>query len=95
MGLPSLEDNQRGYNNSDVTRLVENFRGKQFYLLHGNADDNVHYLQAMELSRALELANILFRQQVGILVCQHCYASKGKGKVNPVQAVEALRVARG
>lgn len=63
MGLPSLEDNQQGYNNSDVTRLVENFRGKQFYLLHGNADDNVHYLQAMELSRALELANILFRQQ--------------------------------
>lgn len=69
MGLPSLEDNQQGYNNSDVTRLVENFRGKQFYLLHGNADDNVHYLQAMELSRALELANILFRQQVSILIC--------------------------
>ncbi|KDR23986.1 hypothetical protein L798_07923, partial [Zootermopsis nevadensis] len=64
MGLPTPEDNLEGYNNSDVTRLVEGFRGKQFYLLHGNADDNVHYLQAMVLSRALELSNILFRQQV-------------------------------
>jgi len=63
MGLPTPEDNLQGYNDSDVTRLVEGFRGKQFYLLHGNADDNVHYLQAMELSRALELSNILFRQQ--------------------------------
>ena len=67
MGLPTPEDNQQGYNESDVTRLVEGFRGKQFYLLHGNADDNVHYLQAMQLSRALELSNILFRQQVGVL----------------------------
>lgn len=63
MGLPTPEDNLGGYNDSDVTRLVEGFRGKQFYLLHGNADDNVHYLQAMVLSRALELSNILFRQQ--------------------------------
>jgi hypothetical protein len=64
MGLPTPEDNLEGYNNSDVTRIVEGFRGKEFYLLHGNADDNVHYLQAMVLSRALELSNILFRQQV-------------------------------
>jgi dipeptidyl-peptidase-4 len=64
LGLPTPEDNLQGYNDSDVTRLVEGFRGKQFYLLHGNADDNVHYLQAMELSRALELSDILFRQQV-------------------------------
>jgi dipeptidyl-peptidase-4 len=64
MGLPTPEDNLQGYNASDVTRLVEEFRDKQFYLLHGNADDNVHYLQSMELSRALEVSNILFRQQV-------------------------------
>jgi len=63
MGLPTPEDNLQGYNDSDVTRLVEGFRGKQFYLLHGNADDNVHYLQAMALSKALELSNVLFRQQ--------------------------------
>ncbi|KAJ9585651.1 hypothetical protein L9F63_002551, partial [Diploptera punctata] len=63
MGLPTEEDNLKGYDNADVTRLVTGFRGKQFYLLHGNADDNVHYIQAMMLSRALEVSNILFRQQ--------------------------------
>ncbi|PSN56673.1 Venom dipeptidyl peptidase 4 [Blattella germanica] len=63
MGLPLYDDNLSGYNDSDVTRRAHFFKGKQFYLLHGNADDNVHYLQAMMLSRALERANILFRQQ--------------------------------
>ncbi|XP_069698609.1 venom dipeptidyl peptidase 4-like [Periplaneta americana] len=63
MGQPRSDDNLYGYNDGDVTRLVEGFRHKQFYLLHGNADDNVHYLQAMVLSKALERATILFRQQ--------------------------------
>ena len=64
MGLPTEADNLVGYNMGDVTKFIQGFRGKQFYLLHGNADDNVHYIQAMKLSRALEMSNILFRQQV-------------------------------
>lgn len=64
MGLPTLEDNQKGYNESDVTRRVENFRHKIFYLIHGNADDNVHYQQSMALSRAFETHDIMFYQQV-------------------------------
>ncbi|XP_067001465.2 venom dipeptidyl peptidase 4 isoform X2 [Anabrus simplex] len=61
MGLP--KDNPTGYNNSDISRLAENFANKQFLLMHGNADDNVHYQQAMALARALELKNVLFSQQ--------------------------------
>nr|CAD7394589.1 unnamed protein product [Timema cristinae] len=52
-------------NQSDVTRLIDNFKNKQFFLLHGNADDNVHYQQAMAIARSLQLADILFNQQVG------------------------------
>ncbi|XP_031344560.1 venom dipeptidyl peptidase 4-like isoform X1 [Photinus pyralis] len=63
MGLPTKEDNEQGYNNTDLTRSVEAFRNKLFFIVHGNADDNVHYQQSMILSRALEKADIMFLQQ--------------------------------
>lgn len=64
MGLPRESSNLKGYLQSSVSANVTNFRNKLFYLIHGNADDNVHYQQSMMLSRALELADILFFQQV-------------------------------
>merc|ERR1712137_499710 len=63
MSLPTAEDNELAYNNSDINLLAENMRNKRFYLLHGTADDNVHYQQSMMLSKSLESLDILFRQQ--------------------------------
>lgn len=50
------------YEKTDVTKQAEQFRGKNYLLVHGNADDNVHYQQAMQLARALEQADVPFEQ---------------------------------
>lgn len=71
MGLPTPEDNLIGYNESDITRRVSNFKYKMFYLIHGNADDNVHYQQSMALARALETNDILFTQQVTLKIFEN------------------------
>ncbi|XP_075991769.1 uncharacterized protein LOC142987103 [Anticarsia gemmatalis] len=62
MGLPTAEDNLSGYEEGDVTLLAEKLRGHDFYLMHGNADDNVHYQNAAKLMRALQERNIPFEQ---------------------------------
>ncbi|CAG5056646.1 unnamed protein product [Parnassius apollo] len=62
MGLPTPEDNLAGYQAGDVTLLAEKLRGHDFYLMHGNADDNVHYQNAAKLMRTLQELNIPFEQ---------------------------------
>uniref|UniRef100_A0A1B0CY21 Venom dipeptidyl peptidase 4 n=1 Tax=Lutzomyia longipalpis TaxID=7200 RepID=A0A1B0CY21_LUTLO len=62
MGLPTVEDNRDGYDRSRLSTLYANFRSKKFFLIHGTLDDNVHYQQAMALSRSLEQNDVAFKQ---------------------------------
>lgn len=63
MGLPFPQDNLKGYVNAQLLNKFEGFRDKQYYLIHGTLDDNVHYQQSMVWSRILEQQDILFNQQ--------------------------------
>lgn len=63
MGLPT-SNNIESYKEAALLNKVENFRNKMYLLIHGTLDDNVHYQQSMLFAKALELADIQFRQQV-------------------------------
>uniref|UniRef100_A0A673KB25 Dipeptidyl peptidase 4-like n=1 Tax=Sinocyclocheilus rhinocerous TaxID=307959 RepID=A0A673KB25_9TELE len=47
------EENTESYKNSTVTDRAKNFESVQYMLVHGTADDNVHFQQAAQISKAL------------------------------------------
>ncbi|XP_042350467.1 dipeptidyl peptidase 4 [Plectropomus leopardus] len=51
MGKPS--ENSDSYKNSTVTSRAKNFKTVDYLLVHGTADDNVHFQQAAQISKAL------------------------------------------
>lgn len=66
MGLPTPEDNVRNYALSDISGGLETnaLRNHTYMLVHGNADDNVHYQNALIFTDALVKANVDFVQVV-------------------------------
>lgn len=67
MGLPTTDDNYVGYFNAQLINKYEGIRDKEYFLIHGTLDDNVHYQQSMLWAKILEQKDILFRQQVSKL----------------------------
>lgn len=66
LGLPPGKRSS-SYKDASLLNKVEKLRNKQYLLIHGTQDDNVHYQQSMFLAKALELRDIQFRQQVSII----------------------------
>ncbi|XP_060113213.1 dipeptidyl peptidase 4 [Heteronotia binoei] len=61
MCLPTEDDNLQYYENSTVMARAEHFRDVDYLLIHGTADDNVHFQQAAQISKALVDAEVDFQ----------------------------------
>ncbi|KAK1336931.1 hypothetical protein QTO34_002969 [Cnephaeus nilssonii] len=61
MGLPTPEDNLDHYKNSTVMSRAENFKQVEYLLIHGTADDNVHFQQSAQITKALVDAGVDFQ----------------------------------
>lgn len=57
MSLP--KENANGYDDNSPIHYVDQLKGK-YLLIHGSADDNVHYQNSMEMVNALVIANKQF-----------------------------------
>ncbi|XP_026313820.1 venom dipeptidyl peptidase 4-like [Hyposmocoma kahamanoa] len=62
MDLPQV--NTEAYTNSSLLtqEVVDAYRNKRYFLVHGTADDNVHYQHAMLFSRLLQRRDVYFTQ---------------------------------
>ena len=65
MGYPSSNEETTGYpEDSGLRTKGSSFQGKNLFLVHGSADDNVHIQNTDILSQALVKENIQFKLQV-------------------------------
>uniref|UniRef100_A0A803XT53 Fibroblast activation protein alpha n=1 Tax=Meleagris gallopavo TaxID=9103 RepID=A0A803XT53_MELGA len=64
MGLPVESDNLEHYKNSTVMARAKNFRNVEYLLIHGTADDNVHFQNSAQIAKALVNAQVDFQAMV-------------------------------
>ncbi|XP_065834958.1 prolyl endopeptidase FAP-like [Oscarella lobularis] len=62
-GLPTSEDNLQAYETYSVMNPAANFSGVDYLLIHGTADDNVHFQNTAQLVKSLTEAGVDYQVQ--------------------------------
>eukprot|EP00117_Sycon_ciliatum_P025457 scpid69276/ scgid1762/ Seprase; 170 kDa melanoma membrane-bound gelatinase; Fibroblast activation protein alpha; Integral membrane serine protease len=63
MRLPTPEDNLANYASTSILSRTGSFNNTKFMLIHGTADDNVHFQNTAQLVRAMVESEVDFRLQ--------------------------------
>lgn len=64
MGLPTEEDNAKGYESSQAIKFIKGLKGR-LLLFYGTADNNVHAANTLQLVKVLHKENRVFEMMVG------------------------------
>ncbi|ESN90707.1 hypothetical protein HELRODRAFT_189957 [Helobdella robusta] len=62
LGLVTEENGTMAYENTNVVKKAKQFKGKNFFIAHGLADDNVHYTNFAQFIKELEMNDVDFTQ---------------------------------
>jgi len=57
--LQRPQDNAKGYDDNSPINFVDQMKGK-YLIIHGTADDNVHFQNSVEMVEAMIQANVKF-----------------------------------
>ncbi|XP_074657639.1 inactive dipeptidyl peptidase 10-like isoform X2 [Tubulanus polymorphus] len=64
MGTPRGVDNFQGYERAKMMNHAKGFKSSKFLLVHGTADDNVHFQNSAQLMKSLVHEGISFDSQI-------------------------------